>query len=148
MLDTISTVQEVKNPIYINIDWGAIENGVNFIVNKIKKSNWEYDYIYAIPRGGLVLGTLLSYKLNVPLLTTLEDFNKTSGSILVVDDILDSGKTMLNNISNINNKQIDVFSFVYKTLTSNIIPKYCFIIPDFEKPIEEYNRLWYKFPWE
>jgi len=50
--------------------------------------------IYGVPRGGLIIATLLSHKHNVPLITNPSAvFNDKR--ILVVDDIADSGKTLV-----------------------------------------------------
>lgn len=148
MIDTISEVQEVKNPNYIDISWEVIDNGINQIFNNIKKRNITYDYIYAIPRGGLVLGTMLSYRLNVPLLTTPEQLININGSVLFVDDILDSGNTMSKHLKINDNLNSNVCAFIEKSVTSSVIADFTYIIPNFALSLEEYNRLWYRFPWE
>ncbi len=51
----------------------------------------SYDAIYAIPRGGVPVGIILSNLLQLPLLETIED---AAGKILVVDDLIDSGETL------------------------------------------------------
>ncbi len=51
-----------------------------------------YDNIYAIPRGGVPVGLLLSQKLDRPLLEKVEEVDYHT---LVVDDLIDSGKTKL-----------------------------------------------------
>lgn len=50
-----------------------------------------YESIYAIPRGGLVIGVLLSHRLGIPMIF---DRDKTNDATLVVDEICDSGKTL------------------------------------------------------
>ena len=45
---------------------------VNKLVRLIKSSNKKYDAIYAIPRGGLILGVFLSHRLELPLLNKLD----------------------------------------------------------------------------
>ena len=49
-----------------------------------------FENIYGIPRGGLVVAVRLSHLLDIPLTETPEK-KKT----LIVDDICDSGKTMI-----------------------------------------------------
>jgi hypoxanthine phosphoribosyltransferase len=53
----------------------------------IKREGIEFDGIYAIPRGGLMVGLYLSHLLNLPLL------NVPTYKSLLVDDISDSGNT-------------------------------------------------------
>lgn len=74
------------------VTWKEYQNLVEKLALKIKRSEIEFDSIYGIPRGGLVLATILSHILNKRLTltpNTLED-------ILVVDDIADTGKTLRN----------------------------------------------------
>jgi len=49
-----------------------------------------FENIYGIPRGGLVVAIKLSHLLDIPL-----TFKPTRFKTLVVDDICDSGKTLL-----------------------------------------------------
>jgi len=60
----------------------------------IEKSYHRYKLIYAIPQGGVVLGMKLSELLGIPLTTTRPDREDRRSSILVVDDVSDSGKTL------------------------------------------------------
>ena len=71
------------------LTWNDYDFLVDLMALKINSSN--YKYIYGIPRGGLILSTILSYKLNIPLLLNFETGLK---DILIVDDVLDSGKTL------------------------------------------------------
>lgn len=53
---------------------------------------WSIHYVYGVPRGGTLLAVDLSRRLGVTLLDHLpEDYN--TNSILIVDDIVDSGNT-------------------------------------------------------
>ena len=70
----------------IYLSWQDIEEAVNNIALQVG----EVSGIYAIPRGGLCAGVMLSYKLNIPLV------NNIGLSVLVIDDICDSGKTIGN----------------------------------------------------
>jgi len=112
--------------------WENLDSDVQKIIKHIKDNNWEIDAIYAIPRGGLVLGTMLSYILNVPLINVRKGFK----NILVVDDLSDSGKT-LNSIPNIK---------LYKTITLHIKEKTTFI-PDFYCKQFGQNH-WIVYCWE
>ncbi len=59
------------------------------LVNRIPSD--KYQYVYGIPRGGLVVAVYLSHRLKLPCLTKLLG---PVGSTLVVDDIADTGKTL------------------------------------------------------
>lgn len=58
------------------------------LINIHTKKN--YDYIYAVPRGGIPLAIALSGILQIPM---IENFPDSNDRILVVDDLVDSGKT-------------------------------------------------------
>jgi hypoxanthine phosphoribosyltransferase len=49
-----------------------------------------YQDIYAIPRGGLIFGTIISHMLDIPMITADKVHSKT----LIVDDLTDSGKAL------------------------------------------------------
>ena len=51
--------------------------------------NAYLDGIYGVPRGGLILAVCLSHRLKLPLLATPTKYT------LIVDDIADSGTTLL-----------------------------------------------------
>jgi uncharacterized protein len=79
----------------MNISWGDIEIIIKDKIESLKKL--QVDAIYAIPRGGLVPGVLLSHKLYIPLLTSFDEvllYKKADKKVLIVDEISDSGKTL------------------------------------------------------
>jgi hypoxanthine phosphoribosyltransferase len=72
------------------IGWETYNRYVDILAEQIKDK--KYDYLMGIPRGGLLLALLLSYKTNIPIITekiAVKDYN-----ILAVDDIADSGKSI------------------------------------------------------
>jgi len=71
------------------ISWAEIMRCVKEMVPNLKKLDFEN--IYAIPRGGLVAGVMLSHRLDIPLII---DKSLIGGKTLLVDDIVDSGKEM------------------------------------------------------
>jgi adenine/guanine phosphoribosyltransferase-like PRPP-binding protein len=107
------------------------------------------DYIYGIPRGGLIPATILSYKFNIPLFQfSNTDKNRSNKTICLVDDILDSGKTLRNIITKLYEldfKQIDVFTIFAKPRgiknLSELTTRFYFVnqVPDEE---------WVCFPYE
>ena len=93
------------------LTWRDVHKLTLKIGNEILDDNLKFDYIVAIGRGGYVPGVILSHFLDIPLLTVLhqtrhepryndsrydieEDINNGK-SVLLLDDINDSGKTFL-----------------------------------------------------
>ena len=119
----------------------------------------KYENIYAIPRGGLIIGVYLSHYLKLDILDK-HDFavrynvylkakyfktnnKETINDILIVDDLTDTGKTLDPLIKN----GFDVATIHYKP-RSIVKPTYyveeCpndrWMVYPFEKPDEEPNR--------
>lgn len=69
------------------VSWEDVGNYLNDIVNKIDKS--KFLGVYGVPRGGLVMAAWLSHKLYLPLLSA------PSPNCIIIDDICDSGETLL-----------------------------------------------------
>lgn len=70
----------------VKFTWNQFDIAVRGLANALPK---DFDQIYGIPRGGLVLAVVLSHLTGKPLTTQLG-----GSSLLVVDDISDSGKTL------------------------------------------------------
>lgn len=77
----------------------------------------KHDTLYGVPRGGVHVAQILAAKFNLPLVESLDD----KENVLVVDDIIDSGKTR-------------------DSYTSN---GYRFFAP-----YHRVNGSWMEFPWE
>lgn len=67
------------------------QTDINILVEKIfaDQRNYKYDNLYGVPRGGIHVATALSYATGIPQIDHIVPNQK----ILIVDDILDSGKT-------------------------------------------------------
>ena len=78
----------------VYVTWEEIENYVDKVVEDIEKRNFKPSGVYGIPRGGMIYATMLSYRLNIPLLLS------AAPNCIVVDDIADSGRTLLHFTSN------------------------------------------------
>ena len=84
------------------------QEGIEYIYSQITYTAKKYDYIIGIARGGLIPATVLSYKLDVPMIPIewstrgpgrqwLPEYTKKEldgKKVLFVDDIIDSGKTI------------------------------------------------------
>lgn len=86
--------QTTKQEIY-KIRWDEVENKVTIlsiliaIAQAHAKPDNRYTGIYGVPRGGLIPAVMLCHLLKLPLVThAFED------RTLIVDDIVDSGKTL------------------------------------------------------
>lgn len=80
---------------------------VDNIVQQVHSKKIKYNYVVGLTRGGLIPATVLSHKLDVPMLASNWDTDRKKPSItlmdildnprnkvLLVDEILDSGKTI------------------------------------------------------
>lgn len=104
-------------------------------IKKIAQWARDRDFIsiYGIPRGGLVIAVALSHQLQLPLKVKIEEVDIET---LVVDDIADSGETLLAFEQKIGKKPTSATLFYHKDTKR---------MPDFSlrEKIE-----WIVFPWE
>lgn len=88
----------------LNYTWEQQFKDTEIICTQIEKDNFNPDVIVGISRGGLIPGVMMSHKLNVPFKpvhASTRDFPHWGNylpmpkdkSILIVDDICDSGET-------------------------------------------------------
>lgn len=75
----------------IYLTWKDVDDAIESLVYRIKKSGIEIDAIVGIPRGGMIPAVMLSHKLNKPLHTYRPP---APSNVLMVDDICDSGRTL------------------------------------------------------
>lgn len=69
----------------------SFQQDVKELVLKIERSGKKYTSIYAVPQGGIPLGTALSTLLDIPM---IDDETRLTPMTLIVDDLVDSGATM------------------------------------------------------
>lgn len=115
-----------------------IDRAVNEIALQMRTEGRQYASVYAIPRGGLVLGVMMSHTLKVPLLL---DEKEISIDTLVCDDIVDTGKTMDSLWERIHKQNAENFhvATIYAT-TGAPLPTYHMY---WKQPND-----WIHFPWE
>lgn len=132
----------------LNLSWTDVEIAVQNIANYYEHQ--KFDLIVGLSRGGLIPATILSHKLNIPLVPLewqtrdfgVKDLEKIvelkaniwgGSKVLVVDDIYDSGKT-------------------YREIKEHLKCEYTTIITkqNFKgfSPIELTGDAWIIFPWE
>jgi GTP cyclohydrolase I len=73
------------------LDWEHFKTECIVLGNMIRKEGKEYKNIYPILRAGSYVALVLSKMLDLPLISHLD---KTDNGTLVVDDIVDSGRTL------------------------------------------------------
>lgn len=98
------------------------EEGVNAL---------NFDGIFGIPRGGVFIASVLSYKYDVPLILKDEDITPRT---LIVDDIADTGTTL--------EKYCDCGS----VLATIHYAKGCRVTPDYY--LRTNQGLWIVYPYE
>ena len=94
------------NKIYVN--WREYGLMIDSLIEKVKKNGIQFDGVYGVPRGGLVIALAFSHSLNLSIL--LYPTNES----LVVDDISDNGITL----QNIKHKKIATLYTTKWTITT------------------------------
>ena len=100
----------------------------------------HFDAIYGLPRGGLPIAVSLSHLLDKPVVMSIEQFKlefPKDRTLLIVDDIVDTGETLKALTKNIDIRYLTA-SLYYKPLRSSFKPDYYLIETD----------AWEVFPWE
>jgi len=115
--------------------YAEVHELVEVICTKIGDKN--YTGVYGIPRGGLVPAALIAYRLNIPL----AGFGNINKNVLVVDDGINTGATISN----------DVYSFCDKAvLTLNISLFKAYYLAKVARPIYVGKEItdYVTYPWE
>ena len=71
------------------VSWDDIDKYLDAVVEDVKKRGLKPSGVYGIPRGGIIFATMLSYKMDIPLLLN------AAKDCIIIDDIADSGRTLL-----------------------------------------------------
>lgn len=115
------------------LSWKTFNEQCIRLADKVIKE-YQPDFIYGIPRGGLIPATIISHYLNIPMIMTLHG---NANLILAIDEIVDSGNTILNINANFR------YHIKYASLYVNSIN--CKFYPDYYlKKTED----WIVFPYE
>lgn len=78
----------------VMVSWEDIDKYLDAVVEDVKKRGLKPSGVYGVPRGGLIFATMLSYKMDIPLLLN------ASKDCIIIDDIADSGRTLLHYTQN------------------------------------------------
>ncbi len=117
----------------VNVSWGDVENFVDKFQSYLNEKQIKPSGVYGIPRGGLIMATMISYRLNIPLLAA------PCHNCIIVDDIADSGRTLLHYTDNDTQFNKYLITTMYYHQRSLVKPDFYL----FEKTNE-----WINFPWE
>lgn len=118
---------------------------IDELIKKIE--NIEFTAVMGILRGGLPIAVHVSHRLSIPFVKDiyqfrfeyLEDNNTEKRTLLIVDDIVDTGKTLINIKELAESFSINyVFAALYKRPNSPVEPDYY---------VEE-SPNWIVFPYE
>lgn len=143
--------------------WSMIEELIYKLCDEISRSMYSPDLIYAIQRGGLIPGVMISHRLNIREFDSISikrsvsddifsNFNEPTlkpinceikgSNILIVDDIIGEGKTMMKAIN-----EVSKITRSYKVAALYVNENKCNIW----ESIDYYTTLvtkWVCFPWE
>jgi len=115
------------------LTWEDIENDINTLCIKLKDR--KFQFITGLPRGGLIPAVLVSHKLDITYKSLNLSKAITEGKYLLIDDIADSGETLID-------KKYE--GYVKATLHYK---KHSLIKPDYYAR-EIPNDIWLVYPWE
>lgn len=117
------------NDKYEHMSWSKFDEGCRILANSIKDKYSHVDNVYGIPRGGLMLAIRLCYLLNITL-----NRDYVTVNTIIVDDISDTGKTLLN----YKYHPVPIATLYYHK-DSKVIPNLW---------VYEKKDKWIVFPWE
>jgi len=115
----------------IYLEWRDIDIAIERLAINIKKSGIEISAIKGLQRGGLIPAVMLSHLLDIPM----TEKEIVSSSVLIVDDICDTGNT-LTPYRQLNNSIVTIH---YKTSA--------LLEPNFWFKLASQNE-WIVYPWE
>lgn len=115
------------NKIYLS--WDDIEDLVNTLCLRIQDSKLPINSVMGIKRGGLIPAVMVSHRLNIPYVESI------NANTLVIDDICDTGETLKGLVTGIPTAVLH-----HKPHTSVFTPSIF---------AEEHNgNEWIIYPWE
>src|SRR5881396_2402761 len=119
---------------YLIYSWRDFEDDVRRILQFLSLAGRDGPYtgIFAIPRGGLVLGVRLSHELDLPLI-----WGGVTKDVLIVDEICDKGSTLQPYID----RGCDSI-VIHRREGSSIRPTF------WAQEVPLYNHTYVVYPWE
>jgi len=127
---------------------------MNQLVNSLYKvgmqtQNYIFSHVYGVPRGGLSIATHISHNMNLEMTNLYKFMNRDwydGLNLLVVDDIVDTGKTFEDLGDELLNIADRCPTFNYKFLSIHYKPRSIFKPDIFFQEVN--NSTWVVYPWE
>jgi len=115
------------------VSWQDIEDYINAVNNLYK--NKDITGVYGIPRGGLIFATILSHKMNIPLLLAPKE------NCIIIDDICDTGESLLHYYKDSSGTKTNKYHITTMYYKKNNLVK-----PEYY--LKEKEDKWVVYPWE
>lgn len=125
------------------VKWFEVKQYIDNLVERLKTDEYfhleECPGIFTFPRGGFILATLLSYKLDLPILSN------PAKNCIIIDDIIDTGITMKKYSDLVNDKNYFITAMFMKDNQLEEEAEYqCFA--DYFEFVKKDE--WIVYPWE
>ena len=125
------------------VKWWEVKEYIDNLVERLKTHVYfhleECPGIFTFPRGGFILATLLSYKLDLPILSN------PAKNCIIIDDIIDTGITMKKYSDLMNDKNYFITAMFIKDNQLEEEAEYqCFA--DYFEFVKKDE--WIVYPWE
>ena len=125
------------------VKWWEVKEYIDNLVERLKTDEYfhleECPGIFTFPRGGFILATLLSYKLDLPILSN------PAKNCIIIDDIIDTGITMKKYSDLVNDKNYFITAMFIKDNQLEEEAEYqCFA--DYFEFVKKDE--WIVYPWE
>lgn len=125
------------------VKWWEVKEYIDNLVERLKTDEYfhleECPGIFTFPRGGFILATLLSYKLDLPILSN------PAKNCIIIDDIIDTGITMKKYSDLVNDKNYFITAMFMKDNQLEEEAEYqCFA--DYFEFVKKDE--WIVYPWE
>jgi len=117
------------------------EENIFQLIKQIPKG--KYDFVYGIPRGGLIIATYISYQLDIEIMVEY-GLHIPKEKVLIVDDLVDTGITLEPFVE----AGYDTAT-IFRKERSTVKPTYCsydnidnkyWVVFPYERDDEEINR--------
>ena len=117
----------------VYVTWEQVEQFVNLLEKSVGR---DFTGVYGLPRGGLVLATMISHKYKIPMLMS------PTPNCLIVDDICDTGESLLHYVKNSSGDKVQDYTIATLYYKENKLG----VRPNYYQYIKGDN--WIVFPWE
>lgn len=120
---------------YLEYKWSDFNTDVHMLAQLIERSVIEKpQYVHGIPRGGSVVAVVVSHLLEIQYVRDMQHPLADASNTVIVDDICDTGKTLLPLMA----AGFECFTIHYKS-HAKTMPYHVESIPD---------NTWVVYPWE